>query len=340
MRRLLHLAVIALVAALLAPATPSAQLVTAPAKGKRLILKDGDYHLVREWELKGDRVRFYSTERREWEELPSELVDWEATKKYEEQRETKGVSAEVQQLSAEEEAERRAEEARTPEVAPGIRLPANGGVYLLDTYRGEAQLVEVVQSGSDIHKETGKNILRAAINPFAKAKQSIRLPGLDARIQAHDPDPILFVNIDDDPEATPDAGPGANQAGADAKPELDAWAQRFRIARLEPKKKERIVGNLSIGFTGKVSQKHQWVETRIEPVSGGWLRVTPAMHLEPGEYALIELLGKNQFNLYVWDFGVDPVAPQNPSAWKPVQPKPNLTGTSETLILKDQRPRP
>src|SRR5688572_6242754 len=157
MRRLLHLALLAIVALLLMPAPVSAQLVTAPVKGKRLILKDGNYHLVREWNVKGDRVRFFSTERREWEEMPLELVDLEATKKYEEQRETKGVSAEVQQLSAEEEAERRAEEARTPEVVPGLRLPANGGVYLLDTYRGTAQLIEMVQSGSDIHKETGKN---------------------------------------------------------------------------------------------------------------------------------------------------------------------------------------
>jgi hypothetical protein len=336
MRRLLHLAVIALVAALLAPAALSAQLVTAPAKGKRLILKDGDYHLVREWEVKGDRVRFYSTERRDWEEMPLELVDLEATKKYEERRGTAGVSPEVEQLSAEEEAERRAEEARTPEVAPGIRLPATGGVYLLDTFRGEAQLVEMVQSGSDIHKETGRNILRAAINPFARAKQSIRLPGLKARIQAHDPDPMLFINIDADEESPP---AGTAQEASEAPTALDAWAQRFRIAKLERKNKDRIVGNLKIAFTGSVKQEHQWVETRVEPVSGGWLRLTPAVPLEPGEYALIEMLGKNQFNLYVWDFGVDPAAPQNPSAWKPVQPKPNLTGTSETLILKDQRPR-
>ena len=337
MRRLLHLAVIALVAALLAPAALSAQLVTAPVKGKRLILKDGDYHLVREWEVNGDRVRFFSSERREWEEMPLALVDLEATRKYE-ARETKGVSAEVQQLSAEEEAERRAEEARTPEVVPGIRLPANGGVYLLDTYRGTAQLIEMVQSGSDIHKETGKNILRAAINPFARARQSIRLPGTKARIQAHDPDPILFVNIDAEEEESPQSDATAKEA-PDSKPALDAWAQRFRIAKLETKNKERIVGNLKIAFTGSVKQEHKWVETNVEPVSGGWLRVTPAVHLEPGEYALIELLGKNQFNLYVWDFGVDPAAPENPSAWKPVQPKPNLTGTSETLILKDQRPR-
>ena len=37
----------------------------------RLYMKDGTYHNVREYEKKGDRIRYYSTERSEWEEIPS-----------------------------------------------------------------------------------------------------------------------------------------------------------------------------------------------------------------------------------------------------------------------------
>ena len=47
----------------------------------RLYLKDGDYQLVREYQVQPDRVRYYSTERSEWEEIPLELVDLERTKK-------------------------------------------------------------------------------------------------------------------------------------------------------------------------------------------------------------------------------------------------------------------
>ena len=54
------------------------------ATNHRLILKDGTYQLVRKYEVVGDRVRYISIERGgEWEELPEDLMDWEATRKWE-----------------------------------------------------------------------------------------------------------------------------------------------------------------------------------------------------------------------------------------------------------------
>ncbi len=45
----------------------------------KLFLKDGDFHMVREYQVQGDRIRYYSTERGDWEEIPKDLVDLEKT---------------------------------------------------------------------------------------------------------------------------------------------------------------------------------------------------------------------------------------------------------------------
>ena len=44
------------------------------------IMKDGTYQLVREYQVLQDRVKYLSTERAEWEEMPLELVDLNRTK--------------------------------------------------------------------------------------------------------------------------------------------------------------------------------------------------------------------------------------------------------------------
>ncbi len=49
------------------------------AADQKLVLTDGTDHLVRSYERKGERVRYFSTERQQWEEIPASLVDWEAT---------------------------------------------------------------------------------------------------------------------------------------------------------------------------------------------------------------------------------------------------------------------
>jgi hypothetical protein len=298
-----------------------AGLAHGQQQSKRLILKDGSYQIATKWEMKGDHVRYYSAERYEWEEVPNSLVDWLATEKFNKEREsgaTRQTSEEARQVDAEEEAERKAEEARSPQVAPGLRLPPTGGVFLLDTWRDQPELIELAQNGADLNKQTGTNILRATINPLAKNKQTMELKGLNARVQAHVQQPVIYLNIEPDENAKPSEKP------------------TYRIVRVQQKAKDklRVVGALKIGLTGKMKEEAASVPTSVEPVSGGWLKVAPTVPLAPGEYAVMEMLGE-QINMFVWDFGVNPGAPENPGTWKP-SPS-NKAGAKEAPVLRGKQ---
>ncbi|MGC2185346.1 MAG: hypothetical protein WA637_18910 [Terriglobales bacterium] len=306
----LHRLVISLVAGttlFLLAATPALSQQLA----KRLILKDGSYQLATKWEVKGERVRYLSAERNEWEEVPNSLVDWAATDQYEKDRAAGKPAPEAVELDKELEAERQADEARSPHVAPGLRLPDDGGVILLDTFQTQPQLVELQQSSGELNKNMKGNILRATINPIASAKQTIELPGSHARIQAHVTVPAIYVNLEQQDQLDK-----ATQIAEKSKEEQLAW-DRFKIVRLQSNKDKRIVGDIKIAIYGKVSQEQKLVPTTATKLTGGWVKVTPSSDLEPGEYAVIELLGKDGMNLYVWDFGVNPAAGANPAAWRP-----------------------
>ncbi|HZQ97034.1 MAG TPA: hypothetical protein VFA67_18625 [Candidatus Sulfotelmatobacter sp.] len=285
-------------------------LVGAQETSRRLILKDGSYQSVTRYEVKGDRVRYYSAEREEWEELPNSLVDWTATEKYENERAASASAPEAVQLDKELEHESELAEARLPQVAPGLRIPMDQGVFLLDTFQGEPQIVEVQQNVSDVNRDTKGNILRGAINPVAGVKASIELEGSHAAVQSHAAVPSLYMNVEESPDQP---GPQQPQQPQQASVPFD----RFRILRAEVKGNKRILGGIKRQVTGKISQEQHLVKTTITRLQGGWLKITPVEPLAPGEYAIVEMMGKEGMNLYVWDFGVNPKAPANPNPWKP-----------------------
>jgi hypothetical protein len=289
-------------------------VVHAQDLAKRLILTDGSYQSVTKYEIKGDRVRYLSAERGEWEELPKSMVDWPATEKYAKERAAGAAPPEAAALEKEIEEEKANEEALSPHVLPGLQLPEEGGVFLLDTYEGNPELVPLEQRGGAVNKNMKRNILRAAVNPIASSHQTVEVPGKHAPMQAHVAVPALYINIDrgeDQPES---------ETPAEAKPkepEPLPPQDRFKIVRLETKGDKRVVGDIKIAVYGKISQDAKFVATTAQPMTGGWVKITPTESLASGEYAVVEMLGKEGMNLYVWDFGVNPNAPANSVAFKP-----------------------
>ncbi len=284
---------------------------------KRLILTDGSFERISQYAIQGDRVRYFSTERYVWEELPLALVDWQATEKYAREA-VDSSSARVNEQLAEAAEEKRQMDGRVPPVAPGLRLPFSDGVFMLDVYQGKSELVALVQSEADLNKNTGRNILRGVLNPVSSSRQTIELKGPQARIQSHAAVPVFFFRTrtaDIQTNSTPDTA-----------------KDRFRIVRCENRKGNRILTVYSIAVYGKVKQQTQYVEIRQETVSDYWEKITPAAPLQPGEYALVEVDEKGSMNLFVRDFGVNPEAPQNP-----VIEVENPDRSAPVLIQKPQK---
>jgi hypothetical protein len=305
--------------------------LAAQQNTKRLVLKDGSYQTVTKWEVVGDRVRYFSAERYNWEEVPASLVDWVSTQKYNDDSENQraAMASKIRDQPGKGEEEPADPADASPTVAPGLRLPDGGGVFLLDTYREQAQLVELAQNGGELNRHTGRNILRAATNPLSlSAKQTIELKGEHSAIQSHVAKPAIYVNVESVGVHEPLARPSPSSR--------DDWqAQHFGIIRMEKKPGLRVVGNLNVAVYGKISQKEQWVKTSSTTV-GEWIKITPVEDLAPGEYAVVELLEKDQINFYVWDFGMDPSAPANANVWTP---RHNLPGVKDEGPVLEKRPR-
>jgi hypothetical protein len=299
-----------------------------PQSATHLILKDGSYQSVKKYEVKGERVRYLSAEREEWEELPTSLVDWPATEKYEKERAAAPTIPEAALIHKEAASDREGEELHQPQVSPGLRLPDRSGLFLLDNFKGQPQLVEVEQNEGDLNGKS--HILRGALSPIASAKQAIEIEGEHASIYSHVTVPSIYINVEDE-----DQGPPPGETGSDkpSQPSLDAPRQqaqqpqqaegpvvafnRFHIVHVKAKGGKRIVGDIKKTPSGKLSQEQDYVKTTIDRVGSGWLKLTPIEDLAPGEYAIVESRGDNVMNLFIWPFAVKPDAPANQNPWTP-----------------------
>ena len=299
-------------------------------RNHRLILKDGTYQMVREYKVVGDRVRYLPLDRgTDWEELPVELVDWDATRKWERDHSQDAEDAsspamkEAAEIDKEEADAREEQKARMPEVAKGLELPDENGVFALDTYDGTPELVELVPTEASMNTKERHGL--NTLNPMAGHKASIELEGAHAKVHLHVNDPAIYLSLNatDDSEEVISHAMMVNTKGAkevaNGKHGAHSAGSEFAIVKVDERNTVRIVGAIHISPTGKITQDEDVIPARAEVLPGKhWLKLTPEQPLPIGDYALVEILSPSDINDSVWDFRVNPTLGDNPGSLGPI----------------------
>jgi hypothetical protein len=300
----------------------------------RLILKDGTYQLVRKYEVVGDRVRYISVERGgDWEELPLDLIDWDATRKWERDHTVQPVDSsndsaspamkEASEIDKEEAAERDEQQARMPQVAKGLELPNEDGVFVLDTYEGTPELVELLPTELNANTKTKHGL--STFNPLAGQKASLELDGAHAKIHLHVNDPAIYLSLETTGHAEQVVSHSmtVNTDGAkevqSRKHGAHSATSGFAIVRVDERRAIRIVGAIHMSPNGTVTQDEDVIPAKVEVLPGKhWIKIAPDKPLTIGEYALVEIISASDINQSVWDFRVDPQLGDNPGSLGPI----------------------
>src|SRR6201996_4346672 len=275
----------------------------AQEPNQRLILKDGSYQVVTKYQRVGDRVRYFSAERGQWEELPASLVDFAATEKWAKEHAPGAgpVSPAIPEAQAIDQEEQHAR-ARTPDVSPGLRLPDQDGIWALDTFRDSPELVALPQNSASVDRQTGHNVLRATLNPLGGIQQNVQIPGAVSKVKLHINDPAFYVSIigvDDNEAETSAVTVDTHGLGSIKDKNSSSANSQYAIVRVRSnfKKDYRVVSGIKIGVAGKVTQTEDVIPTTVQALPGNrWIRLTAKDPLTIGDYALMEVLGPGEVN--------------------------------------------
>jgi hypothetical protein len=235
----------------------------------KLFLKDGTFQLVREYQVQGERVRFYSIDRDEWEEVPRELIDLDKTV-----AEAKAREDAVKETAAANAAEEKAERDAANEIA---KVPQELGVYLIE----DDKLTPIKAAESKIVTDKKRTVLRVMSPlPLVSGKATVELDGPHATIGTPNREPQFYIRLSEE--------------------------ERFGLVRMGDHKGNRVVEKLTIVPVSKETvEEPDLVDTFRQQVGDLFFKIWPEKPLAPGEYALIEYT-EGKVNMQVWDFFVAP----------------------------------
>lgn len=235
----------------------------------KLYLKDGTHQVVREYSVNGDRVRYYSTERQDWEELPKELVDFARTEG--EVKKKASLREEEDKLIAAEDKVEREERARL------ARIPVDPGVYF--EVGEEMKPLKLAESKFVTNRK--RSILKVMSPlPIVNGKATVEIDGEHSQFVLKDKRPEFYFRLSDD--------------------------ESFNFFKLTPGKNTRVVEKVVIAAV--VNEKVEEpiiVEAFRQQLADRLFKMWPTADLEPGEYALVQYT-EGKMNLQIWDFRVEP----------------------------------
>ena len=235
----------------------------------RLYLKDGTYQLAREYKVESDRVRYYSVERGEWEEIPLDLVDLKRTKAE--------VSERAETLKKEEKVidEENAAEAEVRREAS--KIPDTTGVYWIDA--GQTKALKPGEVA--VHSDKGRQILqKLSPIPMLNGKATLEMTAPHSEIVFTDPEPEFYIQLE---ESTIAVG----------------------IAKLTTKGNIRIVENLTYHPLSNdiVYEERNLVDYLHRQLDDNLYKVWPKDPLPPGEYAVV-MYHDGKVDIQSYDFAV------------------------------------
>src|SRR5437667_6463591 len=277
--------------------------VPALPRGKKLVLKDGPFQLVRDYRRNGERVRYLSAERGDGEGIPGAVVDWDATAKAAaaEQAEEDALAKKIHAQEQAQKIETMMDVDASLQVAPGVFLPPGEGMFLID---GKS-VKPLEQVGSEIRTDK-KQYLKRVLSPIpiVPSKQNVQIPGTRASIRVTVGQAEFYLR-----EAPPDPDRTTpivkSSRPGESGPEVE-------LVRATVKGHKRQLESIKRLFGEQLEEKRDTISIQRWEIAPTVFRFTLSGPLPPGKYALAEILPAGM-NHFVWDFGVDPATSAKPT---------------------------
>jgi len=239
------------------------------AANVKLYTTDGDFQVVREYQVVDDRVRFYSIDRSDWEEVPASMVDLKRTaaeaaaKQEVSDRQTKAFDEEAAAARAERE-----------ELA---KIPQDSGVYLIE----DGKLRTFPVGDITVVTAKGRTALRVLVPiPVISGKATVELAGEHSANIVKEDRPEFYFQL--------------------------AQQESFALIKLTPLKGIRVAEHVEIvPVTKEYVETRDLVPTFTKQLPGDdFYKIWPQDPLPAGEYGLIEYQ-ESKVELRIWDFRVE-----------------------------------